>query len=129
MQALIRRLGAEISVWADVDVKHASPLAHRPIGDLAADAIERGLAGAVIVTGGGTGQPVAGSDLRAVREALPSAPIYIGSWARADTVADLLREADGVIVGTAAKVDGIVTNRVDLERVRAIVQAARRRDP
>lgn len=125
VQLLIKRLGADIAVWADVDVKHAAQLAARPIGDLAADAVERGLAAAVIVTGGGTGQPVAADDLAAVRATLPETPVYLGSGARPETVGDLLRYASGVIVGTAAKVDGVVSNSVDLGRVRAIVNAAR----
>ncbi|MCC6314074.1 MAG: BtpA/SgcQ family protein, partial [Thermomicrobiales bacterium] len=66
-QALIRRLSADVAVWADVDVKHAAPLAPRPLPDLAEDAVERGLAAAVIVTGRATGQPVSLDDLRAVR--------------------------------------------------------------
>ena len=57
VQALIRRLDTPISVWADVDVKHAAPLSPRPIGELAEDAVERGLAAAVIVSGAGTGHP------------------------------------------------------------------------
>jgi membrane complex biogenesis BtpA family protein len=124
VQALIRRLGAEIEVWADVDVKHAAPLAARPVADLAEDAVERGLAGAVIVTGRATGQPAATDDLRAVRTVVPETPLYVGSGVTADTVGSLLRIADGVIVGTAAKVDGVVTNPVDVERVRAIARAA-----
>ena len=36
----------------------------------------------------------------------------------------LLSVADGVIVGTAAKVDGVLANPVDPERVRAMVTAA-----
>ena len=71
VQALIRRLDAPISVWADVDVKHAAPLATRPIGELAEDAVERGLAGAVIVSGAGTGLPTNPADLQAVRAVLP----------------------------------------------------------
>jgi membrane complex biogenesis BtpA family protein len=124
VQALIRQLGAEVEVWADVDVKHAAPLAARPLADLAEDAVERGLAGAVIVTGRATGQPAAEDDLRAVRAAVPGTPLYVGSGATAETIGTLLRVADGVIVGTAAKVDGVVTNIVDLDRVRAIARAA-----
>jgi membrane complex biogenesis BtpA family protein len=125
VQALIRHLGAEVSVWADVDVKHAAPLAPRPIADLAEDAIERGLAGAVIVTGRATGQPVAETDLRDVRARIGDSPLYVGSGVTAETVGSLLQIADGVVVGTAAKVDGIVTNVVDLQRVRAIAHALR----
>lgn len=126
VQGLIRRLGAQIDVWADVDVKHAAPLAVRPIEELAEDAVERGLAGAVIVTGRATGHAAAEEDLAAVRGAVPATPVYVGSGVTAEGVGRLLRFADGVIVGTAAKVDGIVGNAVDPRRVRAIVEAARR---
>jgi hypothetical protein len=125
VQALIRRLDAPIAVWADVDVKHAAPLAPRPLGEIAQDAVERGLAGAVIVTGRATGQPADPANLRAVREAVPHTPLYVGSGVTAETVAALLQIADGVIVGTAAKEGGIVTNPVSVERVRAIVSATR----
>jgi membrane complex biogenesis BtpA family protein len=124
VQALIRRLDAPISVWADVDVKHAAPLSSRPIGDLAEDAVERGLARAVIVSGAGTGHPTNPADLQAVRAAVPGAPLYVGSGATETTIPSLLAIADGAIVGTAAKVDGIVGNRVDPGRVRALVAAA-----
>ncbi|MDQ3168501.1 MAG: BtpA/SgcQ family protein [Chloroflexota bacterium] len=126
VQAAIRRLGADISVWADADVKHAASLAPRPIGDVAEDAVERGLAGAIIVSGRATGSPVAMDDLSAVRAAVPGTPLYIGSGARADNAAASLAVADGLIVGTAAKRDGVVTNPVDERRVREIVTAASR---
>lgn len=125
VQALIRRLDAPIAVWADVDVKHAAPLSARPIGDLAEDAVVRGLAGAVIVSGAGTGQPTSLADLRAVRAVLPSTPLYVGSGATAMTLPAILEIADGAIVGTAAKVDGIIGSPVDRDRVRALVAAAR----
>jgi membrane complex biogenesis BtpA family protein len=124
VQALIRRLDTPISVWADVDVKHAAPLSSRPIGDQAEDAVARGLAEAVIVSGAGTGQPTNADDLRAVRAALPGTPLYVGSGATAITLPSLLTIADGAIVGTAAKADGIVANSVDPDRVRALVAAA-----
>ena len=125
VQSLIRRLAAPIAVWADVDVKHAAPLAARPIGELAEDAVERGLAHAVIVTGRATGQPTSDADLLAVRTAVPTTPVYVGSGATADRLPTLLRHATGIIVGSAAKVDGLVTNPVDPARVRALVQAAK----
>ncbi len=124
VQALIRRLGADVSVWADVDVKHAAPLAPRPLADQAEDAVERGLAGAVIVSGRATGQATAVADLEAVRRAVPTTPLYVGSGATADQMNSLLRWADGVIVGTAAKRDSNVANPVDPTRVRALVDAA-----
>lgn len=124
VQRLIRRLDAPIAVWADVDVKHAVPLALRPLADTAIDAVERGLAAAVIVTGRGTGQPAAADDLSRVRSAVPGTPVYVGSGVTVKDVAVWLESADGVIVGTAAKRDGVLTAPVDVERVRIIVTAA-----
>lgn len=124
VQALIRRLGAEVEVWADVDVKHAVPLALRPIAELAEDTVERGLAAAVIVTGRATGQPAALDDVRAVRAALPDTPLFVGSGVTAASAGHLGQIATGLIVGTAAKVDGFLANPVDPSRVRAIVAAA-----
>ncbi len=124
VQALIRRLGVDLEVWADVDVKHAAQLTPRPIGDLAVDAIERGLAGAVIVSGPATGLPASTADLQAVRDAIGSRPLYVGSGTSTETIESMLKWADGVIVGTAAKRDGIVGHPVDPVRVRALVDAA-----
>ncbi|HEV2108348.1 MAG TPA: BtpA/SgcQ family protein [Thermomicrobiales bacterium] len=124
VQVLIKALDAPISVWADVDVKHAASLAERPIGDLAEDAVRRGLARAVIVTGKSTGDPTAKTDLEHVRQSLPDTPIYVGSGATPGCIPSLLEIADGAIVGTAAKHDGIVTNPVNVHRVRALVGAA-----
>jgi membrane complex biogenesis BtpA family protein len=125
VQLLIKRLGAEIAVWADIDVKHAAQLARRPLGEIAADAVERGLASAVIVTGPGTGRRVDPRHMRAVHDAVPATPVYVGSGVTPELIPGLHRDADGVIVGTAAKRDGVITNPVDVERVRALVLAAR----
>jgi predicted TIM-barrel enzyme len=82
------------------------------------------LASALIVTGPGTGHPARLDDLRAVRAAAPDTPLYVGSGANPDSLASLLAVADGVIIGTAAKADGVVGNPVALERARTIVAAA-----
>ena len=124
VQALIRRLDAPISAWADVDVKHAAPLASRPIGELAkmlSSVVSRPRSS---FPARSTGQPTNPADLQAVRAVLPATPIYIGSGATQGNLPSLLAIADGALIGTAAKVDGIVGNQVDLARVRALVAAA-----
>jgi hypothetical protein len=65
------------------------------------------------------------SDLKRVRGAVPEAPLLVGSGASAETVAELLSVADGVIVGTSIKRDGLLSSPVDAERVRRLVAAAR----
>ncbi|MGH2561402.1 MAG: BtpA/SgcQ family protein [Thermomicrobiales bacterium] len=125
VQALIRGLGAEVDVWADIDVKHAAQLAPRPVAEQATDAIERGLAAAVIVTGPATGMAADEAELALVRSVIGNSLVFAGSGVSVENIRGTLGIADGVIVGTAMKVDGIVTNVVDAERVRALVEAAK----
>ena len=125
VQQEIKRLGANVEVWADLDVKHAAPLVQRSLQEQADDAIERAFASALILTGPATGaaaDPQAVSNLRAHNQ---TAPTYVGSGANEQTI-PTMPGATGFIVGTAMKTGGVVTNPVDPERVRAIVAAAQR---
>lgn len=122
-----RALGAEVAVLADVQTKHAVPLAPQALEQEARDAVERGLADGVIVTGRATGDPAAPGDVERVRAAVPGVPVVVGSGVSPESVAGVLAVADAVIVGTALKHGGDVHNPVDPERVRALVAAARGR--
>jgi predicted TIM-barrel enzyme len=51
--------------------------------------------------------------------------VFINTGARHDNIADLLPYADGVIVGSSLKVDGITWNPVDPERVRSFMEIVR----
>jgi len=113
-----------VAIWADVRVKHSAPLgARRPISEEVAEAVERGGADAVIVTGPGTGIAVNGDELDAVRDAT-AAPVLVGSGVTADTVGAILARAHGAIVGTATKEGGRTTAPVDPARARAVVAAS-----
>ena len=120
-----RLVGLDINIFADVQTKHAMPLAPVPIEHEARECVTRGLADALVVSGPATGQPTALSDIRRVRAAVPDTPILVGSGVTAESVAELLTVADGVIVGTSVKRDGRVENPVDVARVRRLVHAAR----
>lgn len=125
VQALIKRLDAPVDVWADVDVKHAAQLAPRSLGELAEDAIKRGLASALVVTGSGTGHPTSLDDVRAVKSAMPGTPVFVGSGANPDTLPGLLEVADGAIVGSAAKRNADPASPVDVKLVKALTEVAR----
>ena len=120
---LRRSLGAEsVAIWADVQVKHSAPLGERPIEDEAHDLSSRGMVDAILVTGAGTGKATDLSRVRAVKRVV-SQPVYVASGATLDTLAEILAAADGVIVGTAIKVDGKAGAPVDLARAKAFVRA------
>ena len=117
-------LAPTVEVLADVFVKHASPPPGATIEDAARDTFERGGADGLIVSGAATGSPADPAMLLRVRKAVPAAKLLIGSGVTAATVAGLLEVADGVIVGTATKVDGDADNPVDPDRAAALVAAA-----
>lgn len=112
-----------IHIFADVDKKHSVPF---PGIDLQTHIqwTEFYGADALIVTGRFTGNA---PDVEKVREAkqLATRPILIGSGANAENAAAFLRYADGIIVGTGLKVDGVMENPVDVNRVRALMEQVR----
>lgn len=112
-----KELGAEhIKILADVDKKHSVAF---PGIDLAThiEWTEFYLADALIISGKMTGSA---PDLEKVKQAkqLADRPILLGSGATEDRIVDFLKYADGAIVGTYFKVDGIAENPVDVNRVR-----------
>jgi uncharacterized protein len=117
-------LSATTLILADVLVKHACPLGAMPLDQAAKDTYHRGKADALIVTGTGTGETTPLGRLRAVREAAPAAPLFAGSGVTAETVAETLTIADGVIVGSSLKTGGRLDAPVDPARAAALVKAA-----
>jgi membrane complex biogenesis BtpA family protein len=120
-------LGAagSVKILADVDVKHSAPLgAPRGLADEVDDTIARGLADGVIISGAGTGKGTDPRHVAAVRAAAAGrAPVFVGSGVSVESIGTLLAHADGFIVGTSLKRDGVATNEVDVSRVRDLMRA------
>ena len=123
-----RSLGSDIRIFADADVKHSAPLGARRLKDEVEELVQRACADAIIVTGRATGHQTATEDLQTAKQAAGTVPIYAGSGVDLSDVRDVLKIADGIIVGTALKIDGISNNPVDIGRVRQFVAAARSTD-
>ncbi len=121
---LRKNLNSEVAILADVDVKHSAQIGDYDIYTQAADALERGLADAIVISGSRTGQAVDVKQLRRLRRELPDAKIVIGSGASSRNVRDLLKLADGVIVGTSVKTGGKTSNPVDSKRLKDFMRAA-----
>jgi len=119
-----KELHAEhIKLLADVDKKHSVGF---PGLDLAThiEWTEFYLADALIVSGRMTGDAPELEKVRRARE-LATRPILIGSGTTADNIADFLRYADGAIVGSSLKVDGVAENPVDVERAKRYMEVVR----
>ena len=119
------RLGAEVGIFADVHVKHATPVSQPDIALAAEETAYRGLADVLIVSGSTTGRGTDIQDIRRVKRAVPDRPILVGSGTQVETVSELLRLCDGVIVGKHIKEQGRLDRPVDPARAAAFVRAAR----
>ncbi len=86
-----------------------------------AEAAEFFAADGVIVTGSSTAQPAATSDLDTVRAAT-SLPLLVGSGVTADNLSEYIWRADGLIVGSEFKRNGVWSNDIDVERVNSFVR-------
>ncbi|HTF57184.1 MAG TPA: BtpA/SgcQ family protein [Planctomycetota bacterium] len=116
-----RALDAKVAIFADVFVKHAAPLFRATPGRAAADAVLRGQADALLVTGDATGDEADPARLAEVKRAAPRTPVLVASGITPGNV-ERYAAADGFVVGTWAKRNG----RVDAKRVRELVAAIRR---
>lgn len=121
-----KMIGAErVQVWADVKKKHS---AHAITADVSlgqtAETVEFMGADCVIVTGSVTGEA---PQLKDVQEAKSNChlPVFLGSGISATNIDQFYEEADGFIIGTAFKIDGLWSNTVDPNRVTQFVHRLR----
>lgn len=108
-------------IFGDVLCKHASPISPRTLELEAIDALERGLADAVIITGNRTGLPAKLSDLKLLRKKQIQ-PILVGSGVTSDSIQEILPYIDGVIIGTSLKHKNKISLPVDRKKVEEFMQ-------
>ena len=118
-----KTIGAEsVQVWADVKKKHS---AHAITVDVSlgqtAETVEFMGADCVIVTGSVTGEA---PQLKDVQEAKSHChlPVFLGSGISQTNLEQFHNEADGFIVGSAFKVDGLWSNTIDPARVTQFIR-------
>ena len=119
-----RMIGADtIAIWADVKKKHSSHAVTADV-DLAQTtaAAEFFGAEAAIVTGSATGKPAAPDDVQAAAQAV-RIPIVVGSGITADNLTEYWSHADGFIVGSSIKHEGLWSNPPDPDRIGRFMSA------
>ena len=118
--------GRAIRVFADVHVKHGAHAitADRTVAELARD-VEFFDADVAIATGQRNGDAATEEEIRVIAEGC-SLPVLIGSGATPANVGDIFSLADGVIVASWLKRDGVWWNEVDPDRLGAFMAEADR---
>ena len=118
-----RTIGAEkVRIFADIKKKHS---AHAITSDVdiveTAKAAEFFRADGVIVSGVATGSATDPKEVRSVSQAV-SIPTLVGSGITPENIRRY-EAADGFIVGSSVKQDGLWSNPVDEARVHAVMRA------
>lgn len=119
-----KMIGAtRVQVWTDVKKKHA---AHAITADVSlgetAETVEFMGADCVIVTGSATGKPPSVADVQEAKSHC-GLPVFLGSGITEDNIVEFYDEADGFIVGSAFKIDGLWSNSLDPARVTGFMRA------
>ncbi|WP_027624251.1 BtpA/SgcQ family protein [Clostridium lundense] len=112
----------EVMIFADIQVKHTHMLIPNvDIIESANVAVSCG-ADAVIVTGLATGMETPIETVKRVKENV-NCPVIIGSGVSAKNIKEQMNIADGAIVGSSLKYDNVVTNKVDINKVKELTQS------
>ncbi len=122
-ETMRRRLALcpDAALLADVHVKHATPMGSESLEQSAIDTWQRGMADGLVVSGLGTGQAPSPERVQRIRTVLPEAPILLGSGTDEANAASLLAQANGAIVASSIKLDGVLEAPIDPERVKRFV--------
>jgi membrane complex biogenesis BtpA family protein len=121
------RLGRkDLVLLYNVSAEFAWSLDQRSLADRARSAVFSSIPDAVLVSGVITGEAAALSELEAVKKVLPTTPVLANTGVKHATIADLMKIADGCVVGSSLKVDGNTWNAVDPERARDFMARARK---
>ncbi len=126
LAAYRENIGAkDVALFDNITPEFSSSIGTRSIAERAKSASFLGV-DAILISGPEAGMPFAMSDLRAAKEAVRQTPVFANTGVQAERLEEILAVADGVIVGTSLKVDGITWNPVDPARARALTEKARR---
>jgi membrane complex biogenesis BtpA family protein len=115
---------ADVALFDNIAPEFASAIGTRSVAERAKGAAFLGM-DAILISGPAAGVQFEMADLRAAKEAAPDTPVIANTGVRADRIAEIFEVADGAIVGTSLKVDGVTWNPVDPERASRLMDAAR----
>jgi membrane complex biogenesis BtpA family protein len=111
----------------NINAEFAAPVAPRPLAEVARSVVFSSMPDALCVSGPITGQPADASGLADVAQAVSGSgvPVLVNTGLRASNAGELLQFADGAIVGSSLKTDGVTWNPVDQARVRELMDVVR----
>lgn len=122
-----KRLGImdKVKMLYNIYPEAATYLGSRDIVDIAKTNVFNNNPDALLVSGATAGSNTDTDILRRVKEALPDTYVFCNTGCKLETVETQLAVADGAIVGTYFKSQGIFENFVDYDRVARFMEKVR----
>lgn len=96
-------------------------LGDRQIAEIARSTVFNNQPDALCVSGLTAGSETSAQTLKLVKEAVPETPVFANTGVRLENVYEQLEVADGAVIGTAFKHDGLTWNPIDVERVKTLM--------
>ena len=100
-------------------------LGERDLADITRSTVLNAKPDALVVSGLTAGAPTDTSALSTVKNNAGDVPVFVNTGMRVETAEAQLSIADGAVVGTAFKKDGVFENRADRERVEKLMTVVR----
>jgi len=115
-------IGADdVAIFTNITPEFSRSVGGRTVGERAASAAYLGV-DAILISGAAAGVGARLQDIEEAKTAAPDVPVLANTGVTQETIGDVLRIADGAIVGTSLKVDGYTWNQVDAARVEAMME-------
>jgi membrane complex biogenesis BtpA family protein len=113
--------GANVKLFFNIVPESATYLGNRSLESIAQTTVFATLPDALCVSGLTAGAPTDTQSLAIVKGAAGNVPVFVNTGVRAHNAAEQLAVADGAIVGTYFKKDGVFENRADQSRVEELM--------
>lgn len=118
--------GENIRLLFNIVPEGASYLAERNIVDIAKSTVFNTKPDALCVSGLTAGERVNVQTLKQVKDTVPDTIVFANTGVRLENLEEQLSIADGAVVGTFFKYDGVFKNHIDEDRVRAFMDKVKK---
>lgn len=121
-----QRIGAgQVKLLFNIVPESARYLGDRSLQSITQSTVFATSPDGICVSGLTAGAPTDSQSLKIVKDAAGNVPVFVNTGVRDDNAAEQLAIADGAVVGTYFKEDGVFENRVSLPRVQKLMAAVR----
>jgi membrane complex biogenesis BtpA family protein len=117
--------GADVKLLFNIVPESAVYLAERDLESITRTTVFATRPDAICVSGLTAGAPTDSQALQIVKNAAGAVPVFVNTGVRADNAAAQLSIADGAVVGTYFKRDGVFENRAVVTRVSELMDVVR----